>query len=134
MKSRVDHQIAYYDMQSGKSQNLFKKLTGLQIISGSLIPVIAGFSSEVCFSEWITATLGVIVTCTTAFLALNKYQERWLNFRTTCESLLHLKHLFLTSSTPYNVENRFDKFVHDIEAIISKENSQWSSYMIKENK
>ncbi len=134
IKSRVDDQISYYDTQSGKSQSIFKRLTGLQIISGALIPIIAGFSSEICFSEWITAILGLMVTCATAFLALNKYQERWLNFRTTCESLLHLKHLFLTSSTPYQDENKFDRFVHDIESIISKENSEWSSYMSKEKK
>lgn len=132
--TRVDDQVSYYNGQSKKGQSTYKLLSSLQIISGATIPVIAGFSKEICYSEWITAVLGLIVTCATAFLALNKYQERWINFRTTCENLLHVKHIFITSSHPYNDDDRFNRFVHDIEAIISKENSDWSGYMTSEKK
>lgn len=125
---RVDDQIQYYDTQSKSSQLRYKWLTGAQILSGAVIPIIAGFSDSICCSEWIIAILGLIVTTATAFLTLNKYQERWINFRTTCETLKHLKYLFSTNSSPYNGEERYDKFVNDIEAALSKENSDWGFY------
>ena len=128
IETRVDDQIQYYDNQSKSSQSRYKWLAGVQIMSGAVIPIIAGFSDSICFSEWIIALLGLAVTSATAFLTLNKYQERWINFRTTCETLKHLKYLFLTSSSPYNGEDCYDKFVNDIEATLSKENSNWSFY------
>jgi len=133
VSERVDDQITYYDVQSKNSQKAFKILTSIQIISGALIPIISGFSKSIDYSEWITALLGLAVTCTTAFLALNKYQERWINYRTTCETLRHLKHLFITRSSPYKDEESFDGFVNDIESVISKENSEWSSYIKKKH-
>lgn len=133
ISERVDDQITYYDSQSKSSQSSFKNLTSVQIVSGALIPVISGFSQHIDYSEWITAILGLAITISTAALVLNKNQERWINFRTTCETLKHLKYLFLTSSSPYKGESSFDKFVNDIESVISKENSEWSSYINKQN-
>lgn len=130
---RVDDQITYYDTQSKKGQSSFKFLTGIQIASGAFIPVISGFSQDIDYSEWYTAILGLAITISTATLALNKNQERWINFRTTCETLKHLKYLFLTNSTPYKGEDGYDMFVNDIESVISKENSDWGSYIRKQN-
>lgn len=132
IQTRVDDQIRYYDTNSKVSQSRYKRLTAIQIVSGSVIPIISGFSDDIICSEWIVAILGVLVTLSTAFLSLNKYQERWINFRTTCETLIHLKNLFITSSTPYKDGDSFDKFVNDIESVISKENSDWGAYIRKE--
>ena len=125
---RVDDQIEYYDTQSGIGQSRYKWLAGTQMLSGAVIPIIAGFSDSICFSEWIIALLGLTVTSATAFLTINKYQERWINFRTTCETLKHLKYLFVTESSPYNDGDSYDKFVNDIEAVLSKENTDWAFY------
>ena len=95
--------------------------------------MVSGFSESIVYSEWITALLGFVVTCTTVFLALNKYQERWINFRTTCETLKHFKHLFITGASPYKGVDNFDKFVNDVESVISKENSDWGTYIRKQN-
>lgn len=133
ISKRVDDQITYYDTQSKSSQSSFKFLTGVQIVSGAFIPVISDFSQHIDYSEWYTAILGLAITISTATLALNKSQERWINFRTTCETLKHLKYLFITNSTPYKSEDGFDIFVNDIESVISKENSEWDSYIRKQN-
>jgi hypothetical protein len=130
---RVDDQINYYDTQSKKSQSHYKLLARIQIISGALIPIVSGFSDSIIYSDWIVAILGLAVTIATAFLALNKHQEHWINYRTTCETLKHMKHLFITGSSPYNESDSFNKFVNDIELMISKENSNWGSYSKKQN-
>ena len=133
ISQRVDDQITYYDTQSKRSQSSFKSLSSVQIVSGALIPVISGFSQQIDYSEWITAALGIFIICATSALSLNKNQERWINFRTTCETLKHLKYLYITKSTPYKGGDGFDMFVNDIEAVISKENSEWDSYIRKQN-
>lgn len=133
LKGRVDDQIDYYDIQSKKGRNWYKVLTTFQIISGVLIPFISGFSGEILYSEWIIAVMGLIITISTAFLSLNKYQERWINFRTTCENLKHFKYLYTTRSIPYDKEDAFSKFVNDVESVISKENSDWDSYIRKQS-
>ena len=132
IEQRVDDQIDYYDTQSKKGQSRYKLLARTQIISGSLIPILSGFSDSINYSEWLTALLGLAVTVATAFLALNKYQEHWINYRTTCETLKHLKHLFLTGTYPYHKDKNFNEFVKDIESVISKENSDWGSYIRKQ--
>ena len=121
MSSRVDDQINYYDNQSIRSKNWQHRLTAVQIIAGGLVPIISGFSANIAYSEWIIAGLGLAVTVATAFLSLNKYQERAINFRLTCETLKHHKHLFLTGVSPYKGDEAFDQFVNDIEAVISPE-------------
>lgn len=131
IESRVNDQIEYYDNQSVKGRNWYKGLTMVQIVCGALVPFLSGFSANIPYSEWIIGLLGVFVAISTGMLALNKYQERWINFRTTCETLRHLKYLYLTGSTPYNSENSLNNFVNDVEAIISKENSDWGAYTKK---
>ncbi len=131
IETRVDDQINYYDTQSKKGKKWYKGLSVLQILCGALIPFIAGFSAKICYSEWITGFLGLVVTISTGLLSLNKYQERWINFRTTCETLKHLKNLFETGSTPYKGVEAFDMFVNDAESVISKENLDWSAYIRK---
>lgn len=133
IKERVDDQIEFYDTKSQSNQRSYKDLSAVQIVCGALIPLISGFSKEIIYSEWIIAFLGVAVTCATGFLSLSKHQEHWINYRTTCETLKHLKHLFLTTSTPYKGEEPYDKFVNDIESTISKENSDWGCYIHKKS-
>ncbi len=132
MTDRVDDQISYYDSQSMSARNWYKFLTSTQIISGAFIPLISGFSAQIPHSEWIVAIFGLAVTISTAFLSLNKYQERWINFRTTCETLRHLKFLYLARSIPYDKNEAFGRFVADIESVVSKENSDWGTYIRKQ--
>ncbi len=91
INERVNDQIEYYDTKSQSNQRNYKQLSVAQIICGALIPLISGFSKNIFYSEWIIAILGVAVTCATGFLSLNKHQERWINYRTTCDSFANLK-------------------------------------------
>lgn len=133
LNDRVEDQINYYDTQSTKSRDWYKRLAASQLVSGAIIPFVSGFSESISCSEWVIALLGIIVTISTAFLSLNKYQERWINFRTTCESLKHFKYLYITRSIPYDQNDAFSKFTNDIESVISKENSDWDAYIRKQS-
>jgi len=126
LEQRVDDQINWYDSKSGSNQKWHKNLRAIEIISAALIPFIANSSWE--YSNLIVGTLGVIIAICAGLSALNKYQENWLTYRTTTETLKHEKYLFITKTVPYNVENSFQGFVKRIEGLISKENSQWSRH------
>ena len=132
INDRVEDQISYYDTNSSTSRNWYKGLTGIQIVCGAAIPLLSGFSSSINYSEWVIALLGVAITCSTGFLLINKFQERWIHFRTTCEILKHLKNLYITNAKPYNDDESYTNFVNDIEMTISKENSNWGAYIRKQ--
>lgn len=134
LKERLDDQIDWYDQKSILNQRLFKRLQVAAILASSTIPFLSG---------WITGTaillklsvgaLGLMVATISAFLVVYKFQENWLGYRTTCESLKHEKYLFLTKCEPYTQGDPFKLLVERAESMISKENTDWSRYM-KKNK
>jgi len=128
INERLEKQIEWYDTKSQNNQKWFKNLRVVEFVSAAVIPFIAGYSESIPCSEVIIGTLGVIIAICAGLSALNKYQENWLTYRTTCETLKHEKYLFLTGCKPYQDESAFNLFVERIEGLISKENSQWSRF------
>lgn len=126
LKDRLDDQIDWYDKRSQTNQRWFKSLRIAEIICAALIPFIAGMLEAIPYGQLIIGTLGVIIAISAGLSSLNKYQENWLTYRTTCETLRHEKFLFLTGCYPYDGDSMFNKFVERVESLISKENSQWS--------
>ena len=125
---RVDDQIGWYDRKSGNAQKAFKFIRGLEVIAAGLIPLFAGFGNGTHSSVLTIGALGAGVAILASFLSLFQFQENWIEYRTTCESLKHEKYLFLTGAEPYNDVAPYDLFVQRIESLISKENSVWSQY------
>ena len=123
---RVDNQIGWYDQKSQGAQRWFKRIRGLEIISAGAIPLFAGFGDGSTWSIIVVGVLGAVVAILASLLSLNQFQENWIEYRTTCESLKHEKYLFLTNAEPYNEEDPLGLFVQRIESLISKENSTWS--------
>jgi hypothetical protein len=82
----------------------------------------------------IIAALGTAIVIIAGINAINKYQELWIEYRTTAETLKHHKFLFKTQSTPYDGEDKYQWLVENTESIISKENSNWSSMLTNKEK
>jgi len=128
IEERVDYQIDWYDRKSSTAKKAFKIFRGMEIIAAGAIPLFAGFGNGTHCSVLVIGVLGAIVAMLASFLSLFQFQENWIEYRTTCESLKHEKYLFLTNAEPYNSEAPYDLFVQRIESLISKENSSWSQY------
>ncbi|AOT08312.1 DUF4231 domain-containing protein [Pseudoalteromonas luteoviolacea] len=126
LKDRVDNQINWYNKKSKSNQMWFKSLRIIEIVSAAIIPFVAGYSNSIPHGMVFIGVLGVIIAICAALTALNKYQENWLVYRTTCEALLQEKFLFMTNAKPYNNEEAFSKFVTRVESLLSKENTQWA--------
>lgn len=130
LKDRLDGQINWYDKKSVANQKAFKRLQVLIIVASATIPFLSGFMDE--NSLWLKIVIGLLglaIATATAILGLYQFQENWLEYRTTCETLRHEKYLFLTGASPYDEEEPFLLLVERIEGLISKENTNWQNYM-----
>lgn len=126
LQDRVEDQINWYDTKSKTSQRWFKSLRIIEIASAAIIPFIAGYSESIPCGIIIIGFLGILIAICTGLAALNKYQENWLMYRTTCETLRHEKFLFMTETKPYDDGEAFNQLVTRVENLISKENTLWA--------
>ena len=127
---RLDDQIEWYDRKSRSNQRWYKALRMIQFSAAALIPFLTAYLSEILITKLIVGLVGVVIAVVTAMLDLYRYQEHWIEYRTTCESLKKEKFLFLADSGPYGSESVtvFQLFVQRVEALISTEHSNWVQY------
>lgn len=129
IQKRVDNQIDWYDKKSRQNQWWYKRLRIFEICAAASIPFLVGYiGSEDSGFRIAVGVLGLLIAVVTAILGLYQFQENWVEYRTTCESLKHEKFLFQTGAEPYHEEDPFRLFVQRIESLISKENTAWSQY------
>jgi len=130
IQERLDDQINWYSQKSKTSQNWFKTLRVIEILAAATIPFLAGYVTDTePMLKVIIGLLGVVIAFVAGFIYLSKFQEIWIEYRTTSETLKHHKYLFLTKSSPYDAEDAFQALVLTVEALISKENSNWNNYI-----
>ena len=126
LDERVQDQIDWYDRKSKINKNWFLTLRVIEIIVALLIPFASNFiSDELPPIAHLVSFLGLVVAAIAGLLSLLKFQENWIEYRSTSEALKHEKYLFLTNSGSYQSEDSFNQFVSNIEALISKEHSKW---------
>lgn len=135
LKERLEDQIAWYDRKSNGNQKWFKYLRFAEILMAAFIPFLSGLiTTERSYLSVIIGVLAVGIAVIASVLALSKFQENWLEYRTTCESLKKEKYLFITKTEPYKGREAFETLVQRVETLVSKENTNWALYMIKPNK
>jgi hypothetical protein len=135
LKARLDPEIAWYDKKSGtnKAWNTFCKI--VEIVCAATIPLLAGYAKDGApYISFVIGGLGVAVAACAGISALLKFQEQWIKYRTTAESLKKEKYLFQTKVEPYDVENPLPVLVQRVETLVSQENTNWAQYMMKPTK
>ena len=128
IQSRVDDQIKWYDGKSRQSQRAYKWLRVYEIMAAAMIPFLAGYI-ETHVVKLSIGLIGVTVSLVSGVLALYKFQENWVQYRSTSEALNCEKHLYLAQAPPYDTEHAFLLFVQKVESLISKENAGWMQYV-----
>ena len=134
IEERLNDQINWYGQKSRTNQLWFKRLRFAEIVAASVIPFLAGFAGESLFIKIAIGALGVIVAIIASLLALLRLQEHWINYRAIAEALKTEKFLFLTQTQPYDTGDAFHFLVQRVEALLSKENTEWMQSMIKPSK
>ena len=125
---RLDKQKDWYSKNSQKNQHLHKRLQVIQILSAASIPFLASVIKDPACLPIFTGALGVLIAVITGVSALYKFDEKWIKYRTTAESLKHEKFLYDTRVDPYDGTDPFPLLVKRVETLISQENSDWSQY------
>ncbi|MGD0568565.1 MAG: DUF4231 domain-containing protein [Candidatus Sulfotelmatobacter sp.] len=123
---RLEDQIAWYDRKSMTNQRYFKRIKMVEIASAAVIPFLATFNLPRVL--WLTGGLGVLITVLEGMLHLNQYQQNWIAYRSTCESLKHEKYVYLGKAAPYSgTANPHALLAERIESLVSQEHAKWAS-------
>ncbi len=131
IEQRLNDQIGWYDRKSSTNQHWFKRLRFAEIVAAATIPFLSGFVDNSFPIKIAIGALGVVVAVIASLLGLLQLQERWIEYRATAESLRKEKFLFLTQTDPYGKDDAFHLLVQRVEALLSKENTEWTQSMMK---
>ena len=130
---RLDDQIGWYDRKSVSNQRWYKWLRLFEFVAAAFIPFLAAYlTPELPATKIVIGLIGVVIAVIAAVLGLYQFQEHWIEYRTTCESLKKEKYLFQTSTEPYDGDERgnFQLLVQRVETLVSKENTNWAQHMM----
>lgn len=102
---------------------MFKTLITIVTVFSVLTPIL------LVIGEWFTylaiVTSGIVAIGTTLVRAFN-YQENWINYRTTSETLKKEMYYYKAKLSDYHdAEDPEAIFVQRVESLISRENTMW---------
>lgn len=123
---RLEDQISWYDRKASLNQHFHRNIKTTEIVAAALIP----FVGAIDFPRvvWVTGALGVLITILEGLLHLNQYEQNWISYRSTCESLRHEKFCFLAGGAHYaGLANPRTLLAERIESIVAQEHSNWAS-------
>ena len=130
---RLEDQIGWYDRKSMTNQRYFKRIKMVEIAAAAIIPFLSVFSLPRMM--WVTGGLGVLITVLEGTLHLNQYQQNWIAYRSTCESLKHEKYVYLGKASPYaSAVDPHALLAERIESLVSQEHAKWASVQQQEPK
>ncbi len=128
LEERIDNQISWYDKKSSVLKKRHYTVKIIVILISVTLPFLTGIMSDKTPHIKIAIAAGsLIIAFFEGISSLYKYQEQWLTYRNTAESLKREKLLFLTKSGPYEKSQVLPLLVTRCEGIMSDENQTWQS-------
>ena len=122
---RREDQIGWYDGKSLLDQRYFKRIEIIEITAAALISFVSAFNFRRV--AWVPG-LGGVIAVLEGVLHLNQYEQNWITYRSTCESLKHKKYVYLGKAGPYAGSADAHAVLADrIEALVSQEHAKWAS-------
>lgn len=131
IQNRLLVQINWYDKKSSQMQIKYKRLSITAIIITALIPIatlLLNVSSISFFIQILIALLSSVASIISSILALCKYKELWIQYRSNCELLKSVLHRFYTKSGEFS--NKSDKSA--FEQHCTKEFDNWNDIYSKD--
>jgi hypothetical protein len=130
LKDRYETQIGWYDRKAARNQTIYRWMQWSLIVLAAITPILIELDLDPLGAGWVQwATLtSAVVAILTAGLKTFKYQETWINYRTTCETLRKERHFYDAGLSDYRTtDDREALFVDRVESLISRENTMWVS-------
>ncbi len=123
---RLEDQRSWYDSKASWNQNWYKRLRLTEIAAAALIPALATLGLDTDTALKASAVLGILIALVAGAMGLFKFQENWIQYRSTAEQLRHEHFLYLTEAGPYQSEDRYRVLVERVETLLMKENAAWA--------
>jgi hypothetical protein len=122
--TRLLDQIDWYDRNAASNQKLFKVIKVIQVVFGSLVPVVATAGG----ARWVLGALGAGVVVLEAVQQLFQFHRNWISYRATCEALRREQHLFLVGAGVYaRARDRVVLLAERLEDLVGRETAEWAS-------
>jgi hypothetical protein len=122
LKERYYPQIDWYDKKAVQNKHKYTMLQWGLIILSAITPIIIALDLVKPIPIIISSFVAILTTGIKTF----KFQENWINYRTTCETLKKEIHFYSTGIDDYtNIKDKEAKFVERVESLISRENTLW---------
>lgn len=120
-------EINWYDKKSKTNKQWYSFFQWGLIIFAAITPVLIVIDkSENSIIQWIPIFSSVIVALFASALKVFKFQEKWVNYRTICETLKKEIHYYSADLYDYqNCKDKDSRFVQRVENLISRENNLW---------
>ena len=136
LKERYEEQINWYDKKSIWNQKMYRRFQWVVIVLSAITPVLVAIvainpeANETSWlltkTSWLAVGISALVAIGTTGLKTFKYQENWINYRTTCETLRKEIHFYKAAVNEYkDTEDPEALFVERVESLISRENTMW---------
>lgn len=124
LKERYYPQVEWYDKKAMWNQKVYRFLQWGIIILAAITPVFIALTETL--GKALPIVLSSLVAISSASLKAFKYQENWINYRTTCETLRKEIHYYNARIDDYsNADDPMGVFVKRVESLISRENTLW---------
>jgi len=107
LTKRIDDQIDWYDHKAIDLQRMNVRLQTLILTLSLLLPIILSIPKNlggIDISSTInagTTIMSIVLAIFIAFQSYRNYREKWIEYRTTAESLKNEKYMYLTKSGKY---------------------------------
>ena len=130
LTDRYEDQINWYDAKAARNQTFYRWAQWSVIVLAAITPVLIELDLKPLGNglvQWATLTSAVVAILTAGLKAF-KYQENWITYRTTCETLRKEKYFYDAEIGEYrDTQDKEALFVDRAESLISRENTMWIS-------
>lgn len=136
INNRVIEQIVWYDNKSILYKQSHYRIILAVAICTAIIPVITIVQIICNLALWniVIGILGGASSVLTIIDKTKKYNELWIQYRSTCENLKHELHLYLNDTGHYKEKRESYKlFVETVETIMNEEVNNWKTYDFGKN-
>lgn len=128
----VSSYIKYYHFRARKCKNSFYFWSMLKLLMVAVLPVIqsAGLLENL---PWVVVAFSSGIFLIESILELWRFREKWILYRSTCNSLLSVQRCFMSSQEDGINEKRLE-YIKIVESIIGEEARTWNDIAKNEKK
>ncbi len=131
---RYDDQVTWHDRKAVLNKRLYLSFQTAIVVLAVVTSVTTALDLQNFVAPWWAIPVGAsaLVSIMTALQKVFQFQELWIGYRTTAESLRKERYLHLVRTGEYGFSDSPDRlFVERVENILSRQTSGWASQQSK---